>query len=172
MALPHFGGRWNFTPRPSIVTESAEEHVKYGLEEIKKAFENADISLNGQGKNLIFLSGHPNLFKDEITEDGVTYLVYSSSNKDYEHKYYTLNEKLHRKNQPAYIRILDDKVLEYAYFKNGKLHNEDGPATMHISYKEELLTSYWYKGEFLTKEKFNIVQRKKKLQKINKNRKI
>jgi hypothetical protein len=163
MALPHF------VYIPTILKKRAKKYIKYQLKEIKEAFKNANISLNGQGENLIFLSGRPNFAKEERIESGITYLVYKSFyDETNTHEYYTLNKKLHRENGPAYIFMVYNNIMEYAYFKNGKLHNSEEPAIMTtIQYtKNEKQFAYWYKGKFLTKEKFNIIQRKRKIQNI------
>ena len=170
MALPHFGAWGNFVP--NILKEDANHYIKSRLKEIKSAFENADISLNGQGKDLIFLSGNPNSYKEERIENGITYLVYKSEHSGIIAEYYTINNKLHRENGPAYIETSEDKIHESAYFKNDMLHNEDGPATTGTRINGTIESAFWYKGKFITKEKFNIVQRKKKLQKINKSRNV
>ena len=167
MALPNFASRGYILP---ILTKKSKEYISFGLKEIKVAFENA---VNNQGKDLVFLSGEPNFFKEERIEDNITYIVYKSDGEDaYSREYYTLNGKLHRENGPAYFIKSDDITIEYAYFKNGKLHNEMEPAVMHINHPEEKKYTYWYNDEFLTKEKFNKVLRKNKLQKINKSRNV
>ena len=151
---------------------SLTDSIKSRIKQIKNAFKNADISLNGQGKDLIFLSGNPNYYKEERFESGITYLVYKSSHSGIITEYYTINNKLHRENGPAYIETSQDKLHESAYFKNDMLHNEDGPATMGSRINGEIEYAFWHKNQFLTKEKFNIIQRKKKLQKINKSRNV
>jgi len=162
MALPHFGGKY----RPPIITKNAKKFIKYNFKIIKTAFKNADISLNGQGKDIVFLSGPPSFYKLEIIENGIKYLLYTTSDSSNTiSEYCTLDNKLHREIGPAYIEKSENDILEFAYFKNNKLHKDDGPATMGTYYNEKLY-AFWYNGKFLSKEKFNIILRKKKLQKI------
>lgn len=165
MALPHFGGPWsNYIP--PILQKEAKKHIEYIFKDIEIAFKNADISLNGGGKDLVFLSGHPNYFKEERVESGITYIIYKTQSYNHIQEIYTLNGKIHRENNPAYINYNKDKIIEFAYFKNGKLHNEDGPATMGHKIKGEQLFSYWYNDKFLTDKEFNKILRKMKLKKI------
>jgi hypothetical protein len=164
MPLAHFGRGWHY--KPIILQKEAKKNIKFNLKEIQNSFESADISLNGKGKSVVFISGEPNFFKEKRTESGVSYLVYKSERDNCVKEYYTFNKKLHREHGPAYILTMTNTILEYAYFKNGELHNEDGPATMHLNHPDEKLFAYWYKNKFLTKEQFNIIQRKVKLKKL------
>lgn len=173
MALAHFSGI------PILLTKEAKNYILEGLKEITTAFESVDISLNGQGKDIMFISGVPNLYKEEIVENGITYTVYKSDESGFVHTYYTLNNKLHRENEPAYFLIITDSnfIMEYAYFSNNKLHREDGPAISRIvngpiTKKSTMKNSYWYKDEFLTENQYNRVLRKTKLKKIFKSKLI
>ena len=167
MTLPHFGGPWNWHP---ILDDDAKDSISKKLKMATEAFENTNISLNGNGENIVYISNHYmneySYYKEEIIENYFKYIVYRITDDYVTIVIYTHNGIIHRYDKPAYIKYYDNEIGEYAYLNYGRLHRIDGPATIqHLSH-EPSLHRHWINDKPLTNEEFIQTQRKKKLKKL------
>lgn len=157
----------------SILSDSGvEDYIMYGLKHAIDVFESVDISLNGEGKNVVFTTGDPRYqyktkyYKEQIVENGLQYTVYTTDEfSSVITKYYTYNGLLHREKGPAYIEKFINTCDEtVAYLKNGKLHRKNGPAVI-LKEDSEIEIRYWISGKYISP---TVAERKQKLKKLKK----
>jgi hypothetical protein len=173
MVKPNPNNKYHLLFEPPIIFDTID-HICHKLNCAISTFKNADISLNGGGKNIVYVSStHPmadrsKYFKEEVIENDITYIVYKIFEYDNTiSEYYTHNNQIHRIGLPAYYST-QEQIKEFAYFNNDKLNRIDGPAVTYEDEYQKSFCAYWIDGIEYTKEEYNKKSRKYKLNKLNK----
>jgi len=75
-------------------------------------------------------------------------IEYNNKLKVHEEKWYNYDMSLHRENEPAYILIENDKIIEQRWMLDGYFHRLVGPAYIeqHIVSRKPI-KEYWINGE-------------------------